>query len=359
MRAISKRLLAGALCAMLLAGSATALAAGGYHEYGEHDYSAEGLKPVLADNTWGYFQREYGAPDEVWNYVDKSGKVLDLNQGRFGCMFEFYEGMAAVVDDETGKVGYINTAGKLVIPCQFGVYSGMGDQFVGYFKNGIAPVLEKSVGFDPNFSGNETFALGYIDKTGRLTKPYVTVSNENAANSLIGYAFLGDNGHVWDEEPEEPQQDISIWFEDLGLNLDNGYAYHYTLTNNTAASIKKYAALVTYEPEMFKDLVYDEKTNRFVRSGKPVFYGQIHAIDIDLAAGASVEKPFVSSLGNVSTLSVAWIDFDSLAERDSFLKDRVFSEISIQDLQGYRYIDANTGAAWMKDTLGIAIKPVK
>lgn len=149
--------------------------------------------------------------------------------------------------------------------------------------------------------------------------------------------------------------------EKSNAQLDNGYGYSYTLTNHTTAPIKKYAALITYNPEMVRETKHDfeQKKRVVVPNGAVEFHGQIHAIDIDLAAGASIEKPIVSYYGAISTMQPLWIDFDSLAERDSFLKDRVFGEISTSDIQGYHLIDQQSGAAWMKDMLGIAIMPAK
>lgn len=120
------------------------------------------------------------------------------------------------------------------------------------------------------------------------------------------------------------------------------------MTNNTADPIKKYAALVSYNPQIEK-----------YADGSSGFQGQIHAIDIDLAAGASVEQPIVSCFYGISRMNLLWIDFDSLAERDSFLDDSIFGAISTNDIQGYRTIDSDTGAAWMKNTLGITINPAR
>jgi hypothetical protein len=129
--------------------------------------------------------------------------------------------------------------------------------------------------------------------------------------------------------------------------LDNGYSYNYKLTNNTDAPIRKYSAFITYLPEMVMD------------DDKPVFRGQIHAVDVELAAGASVTNPIVSYFGHLSTYKVLWLDFDSLAERDAFLNDSVFGEISADNIQGYRVIDKRTGGLWMAATLGVEIKSAK
>lgn len=158
------------------------------------------------------------------------------------------------------------------------------------------------------------------------------------------------------------KMDVSIRFTDDNYEVDNGFAYHYTLTNNTDAPIKKYAALVTYNPKLVKLPEFDEATRTFVmkENAQQVFYGQVHAIDIDLtAAGESVDRPIISNIGGLSSLSMLWLDFESLSERDAFLKDPILGQISTPDIQGYRAINMETGVAWMKNTLGITINPAK
>jgi len=92
-------------------------------------------------------------------------------------------------------------------------------------------------------------------------------------------------------------------------------------------------------------------------NGESVFSGQIHAVDVDLAAGESVTNPIVSYFGYLSTYKVIWLDFDSLEQRDNFLKNSIFGEISVDNIQGYRVIDGRAGALWMFATFGITIKP--
>ena len=97
-------------------------------EYGSRPFR-EGLKPVLVDS--------------VWMYMDQQSNIVDLNQGRFSYVYDFFDGLAAVIDKNTGKVGYIDKTGALRIPCQFGYHDLMGTVYVGYFKNGKATVLKR------------------------------------------------------------------------------------------------------------------------------------------------------------------------------------------------------------------------
>lgn len=84
------------------------------------------------------------------NYVDKNGQLHNLNQGRYREMYSFSEGLAAVVKHSdspqvTGNVGYVDTSGNEVIPCdgewdEF-LYGGISLFFTGRFENGRAVVL--------------------------------------------------------------------------------------------------------------------------------------------------------------------------------------------------------------------------
>ena len=67
-------------------------------EYGSRPFR-EGLKPVLVDG--------------VWMYMDQQSNIVDLNRGRFSYVYDFFDGLAAVIDKNTGKVGYIDKTGAL------------------------------------------------------------------------------------------------------------------------------------------------------------------------------------------------------------------------------------------------------
>lgn len=57
-----------------------------------------------------------GDTTQAMYFINKQGKkVLDVSQ--YGLVSGFSEGLAAVV--KQGKIGFINTQGKLVIPCQY------------------------------------------------------------------------------------------------------------------------------------------------------------------------------------------------------------------------------------------------
>ena len=65
--------------------------------------------------------------------------------------FVFTEGLAAVLDKNIDKYGFIDETSKVVIPCQW--------EFVGYFTEGLAAVMDEHGKF------------GFIDKTGKVVIP--------------------------------------------------------------------------------------------------------------------------------------------------------------------------------------------
>ena len=92
------------------------------------------------------------SPYGYWdNYVDKSGNLHDLNQGRYWIMSSFSGGLASVGRDSEKSnsafnVGYIDTKGNEVIPCnddwcrfQYGTLPFV----TGRFENGKAVVLRQ------------------------------------------------------------------------------------------------------------------------------------------------------------------------------------------------------------------------
>ena len=169
-------------------------------------------------------------------------------------------------------------------------------------------------------------------------------------------------GHIeTQEQPDSEKLDVAIHFNDEGIGLDNGTGYYYTLTNRTDAPVRRYAALLTYQPQRRWEQKWDPVQRSLVddKSARELFRGQIHAVDIDLGPGESADGALVSNFNGISRMSTLWLEFDSLAERDRFLADSIFSEISTDDIQGYRTINEIAGSGWMLDTFGITIAPAK
>lgn len=68
----------------------------------------------------------------------------------------FYEGLAAYKDQSSGKWGFINKTGKIIIPAQY--------EFVDKFTEGLAAVRFKA-------TNTQASKWGYIDRTGKIVIP--------------------------------------------------------------------------------------------------------------------------------------------------------------------------------------------
>ncbi len=324
--------------------------------------------PVLADGSEIIFEITSKNPTAYYNFCYENKYVSDLSFGNFmdypwdDCggggiwyaddeglagefpLFVFYKG-GGTTRATAATVPFENFGRKLAAnKYSYKVQNGL----VRYDFHSTYP-LDSNGNYSPqDIAANYwlTTALSVtskqaeeLEKTGLMTftykGEYETITYQHSYTGLAKLLGIKAKGP------------LTFTIKESSYMLDNGYAYSYKLTNNTDAPIRKYSAIITYLPEMA-----DYKGNQ-------VFKGQIHAIDVDLAAEASVTKPIVSNYSNLSTLKVLWLDFDSLAEREAFLNDGVFGEISTDDIQGYRLIDERTGASWMAATLGIEVKSAK
>ena len=248
-----KRVLSALLCAVLLCSSAlafdleafwtqngAALEGKGVFQYGVHEFQ-DGLMPVLVRNDWGYELADGWVPDTVWNYINESLEVVDLNKGRFSYVFPFFDGLAAVIGDD--GVGYIDTTGTLVIPCSFGAYDSMGVVYTGYFRDGTAPVLKEAVSVDPMGGSVPSFQVGRIDKAGALVQAYTPV------DTLSDLSFVSDMGDRLDADadlpaPQTTRNQSSYTTTSFELVNPTGtfdsiasyYRVNYKLQNNTATA---------------------------------------------------------------------------------------------------------------------------
>ena len=120
------------------------------------------IEPIYFDIT--SFSQGVAMAQETENggarLIDKTGKFaikLDKREGSFS-------GGYAVVEDETGKYGFIDEEGNLVIPCQY-------DDLIGFTDDGIAPVkvgnlwgyirTDNTWFLEPQFDDAYTFRNGY------------------------------------------------------------------------------------------------------------------------------------------------------------------------------------------------------
>ncbi len=301
-------------------------------QYGERPFR-EGLMPVLVGDQW--------------NYINEQGKVVDLNRGRFMYVFDFFEGLAAVMDKDTMKVGYIDTTGKLVIPCQYYAYDSMGGVYVGYFHDGKATVFT-----DGNFS--ETAYGGFTVKGAQVAEINKSGAKSNArtwnSDDLVGLYLIGDDGYMPDavEIPvvEEPLTLQIVNYTGIGAGdplddgnyvFQNGAAYAAQATNNTTEPLNEYYALVSYTPDQSK-------------SGTQVFF-----FEIDLGAGESRQYAFSSAFSGLTRgkYSFLWVKFDSKQEMQSFSTAVPFAEEQWQTEGEDRIVDSSRAAAWMQQNFGL------
>jgi WG containing repeat len=122
-------------------------------------------------------------------YADAHGKWI-IKPG-FAQGFEFHEGLAAVTLEENGKVGFINKMGQLIIPIQFGEVSGEPP----VFSEGLALVSRD--GLSPHTNLDPPDHLGFIDTKGRWVIPPRFTSGKNFENGLA-HVYSGDREYYID-----------------------------------------------------------------------------------------------------------------------------------------------------------------
>lgn len=107
----------------------------------------------------GYAIVSTGWPPETSGLIDKSGKLV-IDNIRFA---NFAEGLGAYRDRKTGRFGYMDCSGTIVIAPQF--------FNAGRFSDGLAPVAIADTG-PPGYEYSlcAKYSYGYIDKTGNLLK---------------------------------------------------------------------------------------------------------------------------------------------------------------------------------------------
>lgn len=97
------------------------------------------------------FACKYSSQDGKYYFIDKEGKPA-FNGKKWHWAESFSDGMALVNDGDGW--GFIDTTGKLVIPC---IYDSPSERNPEGFHEGLAPVV-----IDPAYE-----RFGYIDKTGK------------------------------------------------------------------------------------------------------------------------------------------------------------------------------------------------
>lgn len=210
-----------------------------------------GLAVVSTFGTWGAVNRQgnfviplkykdikiggdgsYVLQDQAGKITmyDSKGKVQLKLEGRFDSVMPFTEGLAPVSKD--GKWGYINSAGKIVVPLQYKKVTPFrgGRAFVGrepVFKFGATD--EQGQGSGPISNPS---AASNADP---LTVSLVSISDEDFLEKNIAFAQIDKTGKVvsdwrYRHVPQtEPQGDQRLWLVAQGdqfgaLNLDGKVA---------------------------------------------------------------------------------------------------------------------------------------
>ena len=277
-------------------------------QYGERPFR-EGLMPVLVGDQW--------------NYINEQGKVVDLNRGRFMYVFDFFEGLAAVMDKDTMKVGYIDTTGKLVIPCQFSAFDAMGSVYVGYFHDGKATVFVSDA-----FGSVNGAQVAEINKSGAK-------SNARTWNTddLVGLYLIGDNGYMPDAVEEQPSSPLQIEFEDGYFLSDFGPLYGLTFTNSSSQPVQGAYSLLVYKPEAYCSACalgkayYEKHPGLGDYEHRDDMIATVFPIDMDLAGGESktVSLRFQVTY-TLSDYRFVWVEYDDAAERKTYLTSDALHE---------------------------------
>lgn len=123
-------------------------------KYGYIDVNGKEITPCVYDEA-GRFSEGYAVATRDGRYyiIDKTGKEIEINY-RVDLMSNYFsEGLLAVYGDD--GIGFVNSDGKLIIPCKYSTLSETGV----LFKDGLVSV----------YNGEK---CGYIDKTGKVAIPY-------------------------------------------------------------------------------------------------------------------------------------------------------------------------------------------
>ena len=194
------------------------------------------LFPIIKNNLWGYinnsgkivvepqyhhasfFSEGLGLvktvkPNQKLYCIDAKGKIAFELKPDWSNMKPFNNGLAAVKEKETGRYGYIDQNGNLVIPYK---YSSAGD-----FSEGLAMV--ELQGEQNNFS------VGFINTKGQMVIAPDRWLKNNFSNGLAAvrtekdgqfvYGFMDTSGKI----TIEPRfKKVGYFGEDLAFVNDNG-----------------------------------------------------------------------------------------------------------------------------------------
>lgn len=158
---------------------------------------SEGLIPCASYASQSDYN--YGKAQSLF-YIDNTGEtVLTLSVSDYSDIWSFYEGLAAVRSASTGKYGYIDPCGTLVIPCEY--------DSCGNFADGLAYVSK---------SGK----YGYINSDNENVIPF---EYDSAFGTGSGLATVGKDGKYGLVDYNNNIV-VPLEYDDIST-YDNGTAY--------------------------------------------------------------------------------------------------------------------------------------
>ena len=181
----------------------------GYGGYGAVDTDGNTIIPPKTYHDFTGFSEgvAWARKGSVWRAVDITGKeIFTLDEGLSvdtNSSSDFHEGLAKVINRETGKYGFVDKTGKMVIPAEYSdKYSPLGGVRYGGqpFHDGLALVYDSANAY-----------YGYIDKTGKMVIPY-QYANAASFKNGFGFVVLGDRWTIIDTTGREllPQSYLLI-----------------------------------------------------------------------------------------------------------------------------------------------------
>lgn len=175
--------------------------AGGFGTRMALGWCGEGLFAFVANDLTYDEENGYasGSTAELQGYMDPSGKtVIDLKGKGYVNGRPFHEGLA-VVENQSGKYGFIDKTGALVIPCIYEEGSAFRGGLCGIKKDG---------------------KCGYIDKTGKTVIPFEYDAVYDAGSGLAAVVKDGKCGLV----DYNNQIVVPLVYDDIS-SYEGGVAY--------------------------------------------------------------------------------------------------------------------------------------
>lgn len=143
--------------------------------------------------------------DDKWFYIDKQGKQVKELLPYSSKDLKFHEGYA-IIDSKEGKYGFLNTQGRIIIPCVYDEVKNYNDGLAWVCKdskwgcidilgNIVIPfVYSDCLDFKENLAAvKKDGKYGYIDKKGVVVIPFIY---SNAGDFIGGIARVSKNGEI-------------------------------------------------------------------------------------------------------------------------------------------------------------------